>query len=133
MATCGICQRMQFLIAIFIDGMGKVHPPLGIGRTDEDRQWLLEHLEETEGRYELVLSERLLRSDSIGLLGLQRGSVVWSAPHWLLEAIASASWKTAIPPDRQAAILARLPLIPALRPFLRRLQQGADHRQLALL
>jgi hypothetical protein len=61
------------------------------------------------------------------------GSVVWSTPHWLLEAIASASWQIAVPPGRRAAILARLPLIPALRPFLRRFEGRLDQRQLALL
>jgi hypothetical protein len=134
MATCGICLRTPFLVAVPIDDVGGVRPPVGITRTDEDRRWLLEYLHESEGRCELVLPEWLLRNDPIGRLGLAQGSVVWAAPQWLLEAIAAASWRTAVPPRRRAAILARLPLIPTLRPFLRRFEgMPADQHQLTLL
>jgi hypothetical protein len=134
MATCGICLRTPFLVAVPLDDSGKVGAPLGILRVDEDRQWLLEQLQQTAGgTWELVLPEGLLRSDPIGQLALARGYVVWATPQWLLEAIASASWHTRVPPRRRAAILARLPLIPTLRPFLRRFQQMPDQQQFSLL
>lgn len=135
MATCGICLRTKFLVTVLIDDSGKARPPVGINRTDDERRWLLEYLlEETDGgHYELVLTEWLLRSDPIGQMALCRGLMVWTTPQWLLEAIAAASSHASVPPKRRAAILARLPLVPTLRPFLRRFQGTMDQRQLALL
>lgn len=134
MSTCGICLRRPFLIAVPIDDDGKVHPPLGVPRTDEERRWLLGCLKETEGPHcEFVLPEGLVRIDSIGQMALAQGSIVWITPQWLLEAISSASWQSRVPPRRRAAILARLPLISTLRPYLRRFHQTPDQQQLPLL
>lgn len=137
MAICGICQQKDFLIAVFVDDLGTAHQPLGIGYSDDERQWLLDYLlEENQGRpYELVLLDWLLRSDPISQMALARGSKVWMAPAWLLDAIAAAITSATVPMKRKAAILARLPLVPKFRPFLRRFEGAIDkrQRQIALL
>jgi hypothetical protein len=137
MATCGICQQKQLLVAVLVDDLGTAHPPLGIGCSDDERQWLLDYLlEETQGRpCELVLLDWLLRSDPISQMALARGSMVWMAPAWLLDAIAAVTSQTTVPMKRKAAFLARLPLVPKFRPFLRRFEGAIDkrQRQIALL
>lgn len=58
---------------------------------------------------------------------------VWIAPSPLLEAIRLAAGLTTRPHKHTAALLARWPTAPALRPFLRRLTASSHAHQLALL
>ncbi len=59
--------------------------------------------------------------------------VVWIAPSPLLEAIRLAAGLTTRPHKHTAALLARWPTVPALRPFLRRLTTARPTDQLSLL
>jgi hypothetical protein len=59
--------------------------------------------------------------------------VVWIAPSALLEAIRFATGLTNRPPKQTAALLARWPTAPALRPFLHRLHTARPTNQLSLL
>jgi hypothetical protein len=58
---------------------------------------------------------------------------VWIAPSPLLEAIRLTAGLTTRPHKHTAALLARWPTAPALRPFLRRLTTSSHAHQLALL
>jgi hypothetical protein len=59
--------------------------------------------------------------------------VVWIAPGPLLEAIRLAAGLTTRPHKHTAALLARWPTVPALRPFLRRFSESRATDQLSLL
>jgi hypothetical protein len=59
--------------------------------------------------------------------------VVWIAPSALLEAIRLAAGLTTRPLKQTAALLARWPTAPALRPFLQRLAVSPQPHQLSLL
>jgi hypothetical protein len=88
--------------------------------------WLAEH------NAHLVIPDTLLGAPCLHPAS-QTPVAVWIAPSPLLEAIRLAAGLTNRPPKHTAALLARWPTAPALRPFLRRLTASPDLQQLALL
>ena len=88
--------------------------------------WLAEH------NAHLVIPDTLLAQP-----GLHHPNpipvAVWIAPSPLLEAIRLAAGLTTRPSKHTAALLARWPTAPALRPFLRRFTASHPPDQLSLL
>lgn len=135
MASYGVSISRQMLIAVVMGEDRRLQSPLAITRCDDDRCWLLQHLEKNQGLdCAMVISDLTLRLDPIAVLARQLGAPVWVAPEWLLLAIAAATGAGPGPPRRRAGILARLPYVAQLRPFLRRFAGAADDpRQLRLI
>lgn len=105
-----------------------------VARTDDARWGFLEHLDATVGLdCELILPEYLLRADSIGRLAAERGMAVYFVPYPWAAAICAVAGLTTGPPARRAAMLARFPVVPSLRPHLRPAASASDCRQLKLL
>jgi hypothetical protein len=88
--------------------------------------WLVEH------NTHLVIPDTLLAAPCLNQSS-QVPIAVWIAPSPLLEAIRLAAGLTTRPPKQTAALLARWPTAPALRPFLRRLTAVRPPNQLSLL
>jgi len=88
--------------------------------------WLVEH------NAHLVIPDTLLATPCLNQAS-QIPIAVWIAPSPLLEAIRLAAGLTTRPPKQTAALLARWPTAPALRPFLRRLTLARPTDQLSLL
>ncbi len=80
----------------------------------------------------LVIPDTLLAAPCLNH-AIQIPVAVWIAPSPLLEAIRLAAGLTTRPPKQTAALLARWPTAPALRPFLRQLTDSPHPHQLALL
>jgi hypothetical protein len=80
----------------------------------------------------LVIPDTLLAASCLNQAS-QIPIAVWIAPSPLLEAIRLAAGLTTRPPKQTAALLARWPTAPALRPFLRRVIAPRIPDQLSLL
>lgn len=134
MSPCGLWPARRVLVAVVVDDDGRAAPPLRVERSDPARWALLEYLDAVHGTdCGLVVPEGLPAIDPVGRLAQEHGLLVWSAPQRLLDAIRAVAGLATGPPRRTAAMLARLPLVPALRDQLRRLGPANDRRQLPLL
>jgi hypothetical protein len=80
----------------------------------------------------LVIPDTLLAAPCLNHAS-QIPVAVWVAPSPLLEAIRLAAGLATRPSKQTAALLARWPTAPALRPFLRRLTAARPTDQLSLL
>lgn len=104
--------------------------PLRAALTDDARWGLLEYLAGCGSA--LVASEALARADPLPGQAARRGLTVWLIDDALLDALLRAAAIRS--PARAAALLARLPALAPLRPFLRQLTAAIpESRQLQLL
>lgn len=129
--VCGVWPTQRRLVAVVVKG-GVAGQPLVVPRTDDGRWSLLQQLSAEPG-LELTLPAHLLRGDPLAAFGMRAGVVLWAVPASLVEALQLAAGAALASPRAAAAMLARLPGIPALRPQLRRLTGTGDPRQLRLV
>jgi hypothetical protein len=125
MISCGIWPDRRKLVAVILDDAGRARRPILVARTARAVEALATYLLEDIGA-EIVLVDACLK-EPLGRanFGNER---VWVAPGVLVEPIRHAA---ALSARATAAMLARLPRIPALRTQLRR--PACDPRQLTLL
>ena len=116
--------------AALIDPVTQCQLPLSLANTEPARGALLAWLAERSAH--LVIPDTLRAAPFLGQ-ARHTPVVVWIAPSPLLEAIRLAAGLTTRPPKQTAALLARWPTAPALRPFLRRLAAARPTDQLSLL
>ena len=128
MTTCGIWPRPRGLVAVLLDGAGRTRAS-SIALTDEARAGLACWL--AAAGADLVVDEALLKADPIASVARRSGVTVWIAAQPLVAALRSAA--AARGPRPSAALLARLPAIPWLRPHLRQLGPNGDAQQIQLL
>jgi hypothetical protein len=126
--TCGLWparrrEHANSLVAVVVDEEGRAQtPPLFIERSDEGAWSLLTHLEMEVGLdFALALPDYLARSGPLAHFALERGYSAWLVPGTIIEAVRIVANLATGPPARTAAALARLPLAPVLRGYLRRL------------
>lgn len=103
---------------------------LSLANTALAHTMLLDWLAEQNAQ--LVIPDTLLGTPSLNPTR-QTAVVVWIAPSALLEAIRFATGLNTRAHKQTAALLARWPSAPALRPFLRRLNTARPTKQLSLL
>jgi hypothetical protein len=115
---------------VLIDPVTQRQLPLSLANTALAHTTLLDWLAEQNAQ--LVIPDTLLGAPSLNP-ARHTAVVVWIAPSALLEAIRLATGLTHRPPKQTAALLARWPTAPALRPFLRRLNTARPAEQLSLL
>jgi hypothetical protein len=115
---------------VLIDPVTQRQLPLSLANTEQARGALLAWLAERSAH--LVIPDTLLGQPFLNQVRLTP-VVVWIAPSPLLEAIRLAAGLTTRAPKQTAALLARWPTAPALRPFLRRLTASPPPNQLSLL
>jgi hypothetical protein len=115
---------------VLIDPVTQRQLPLSLANTEQARGALLAWLAERSAH--LVIPDTLRRAPFLHQAH-QTPVVVWIAPSALLEAIRLAAGLTTRPLKQTAALLARWPSTPALRPFLRRLNTAPNTDQLSLL
>ena len=130
MTTCGVWLAPRSLVAVLVDHSGRARS-CSVALTDDARAgfalWL------AAARADLVVDQPLLEADPIAHLALRAGVTVWIAGPPLVPALRLAAAITRRSPRLSAAMLARLPTVPWLRSFLRRLGPPNAERQLALL
>jgi hypothetical protein len=101
---------------------GRAQAPFFVERSDEGAWALLNHLDAEVGLdCAIVLPDWLARSEPLARFALERGSAAWLVPPPIIEAVRVVAHLATGPPARTAAVLARLPLAPLLRRYLRRL------------
>jgi hypothetical protein len=127
--TCGLVFAPRRLVAVVLGPSGEARRAIRAALTDDARYGLVAYLANIGT--EIVAVETLVRTDTIAQRALAAGLVAWSVPVALVAAITRAAAIT--DPARAAAMLARLPRIPFLRPQLRRLATTVDPRQVPLL
>jgi hypothetical protein len=128
--TCGIWLARRRLVAVIIGPAGEARRPVRAARTAEARYGLVEYLAAAEA--EIVVTEALARTDALPGHAARRGVPIWTVDDGFAAALLGAA--AIRDPARAAALLARLPRIPLLRAYLRRLMPpGAPARQLPLL
>jgi hypothetical protein len=128
--TAGLWLARRRLVAVLVGPDAQAHRTLRAALTDDARFGLLEYLVQSE--VELVASDGLARSDLLPVQAARRGLAVWKADDSLVAALFRVA--AIRDPARAAALLARLPGTPFLRPWLRRLvPPGAQAHQLQLL
>ena len=129
-AVCGLWAGPRRSAAVLIDPVTQRQLPVSLANTEQARGALLAWLAERSAQ--LVIPDTLLGQPFLNQAS-HTPVVVWIAPSALLEAIRLATGLTHRPPKQTAALLARWPTAPALRPFLRRLAVSRSPDQLALL
>lgn len=122
MITCGVWRDGSRLLAVVLDDAGRTSKPIRMGTSFPAAEGLVAHLDETD----IVIGEQLL-SLPIARSAAATGRL-WIAPTALVEPIRLAASLSA---RGSAAMLARLPRIPAVRPLLHR--RVTDPKQLTLL
>lgn len=126
MISCGIWPSSRRLIAVIVSDAGRCRAPISIALSDEAAHALIEYLT-TEIDADIVLTDRFL-AKPIGQAAAAGRGRLWIAPTSLVESIRSAA---ALNARATAAMLARLPRVPTMRPLLRR--RLTDPKQLTLL
>lgn len=129
-AVCGLWSGPRRSAAVLIDPGAHRQFALSLANTALACTTLLDWL--AEHNAQLVIPDTLLGAPSLNPTR-QTAVVVWIAPSALLEAIRFATGLTTRAPRQTAALLARWPSAPALRPFLRRLNTTRPADQLSLL
>jgi len=129
-AFCGLWSGPRRSAAVLIDPVTQRQLPLSLANTEQARGALLAWLAERSAH--LVIPDTLLGQPFLNQVS-DTPVVVWIAPSPLLEAIRLAAGLTPRPIKQTAALLARWPTAPALRPFLRRLAVSPQPHQLSLL
>lgn len=130
-ATCGVWSTPRRLIAVLERSGTVVGTPAAIAKTREARWGFVTWLSAT-GAGAIVLTDEL-SGDGLIPLSLEAGLHVWLAPLQLVEGVRVAAALSRRPPRYTAALLARWPACPGLRPYLRQVPTRAeDRRQLAL-
>ena len=123
MISCGIWQSGHKLVAVVLGDAGRARKPIWVPCNERAAEALVAHLVEDAGA-EIVLPASLLTEP----IGRACSTGLWIVPCGLVEPIQKAA---ALSARATAAMLARLPRIPALRRQLRR--HATDPRQLSLL
>lgn len=115
MSVCGLWQGTHRLFAVIIDDEGNLHPHIRAPATPDNAHHLLTYLASAgigtliiaEHSYSLIAQARRLKLE------------ICLVPHDLLHAIRTATGLIHRPPRNTAILLARWPLVPALRAHLR--------------
>ena len=129
-AFCGLWPGPRRATAVLFDTLTQHQRALSLANTALAHTTLLEWLAQQNAH--LVIPDTLLTAPCLNQAG-QIPLAVWVAPSPLLEAIRLATGFTTRAPKQTAALLARWPTAPALRPFLRRLTAASPSGQLSLL
>jgi hypothetical protein len=130
-ALCGLWPTPRRFVAVILDH-GHPTPPIALAQTPAARAGLVQWLADRH-LTGLALSDAMA-CDPIVTLALDAQLTVWLVPATLLEAIRTATGFTQRPAKYTAALLARWPSTPALRPYLRRLTDSTpEPNQLCLL
>ena len=127
---CGLWSGPRRSAAVLLDPVSQRQLALSLANTEQARATLLDWLAE-QGAH-LVIPDTLLAQPGLHHPN-QIPVAVWIAPSALLEAIRFTTGLTTRAPRHSAALLARWPTAPALRPFLRRLNASRLPDQLSLL
>jgi hypothetical protein len=130
LALCGLWSGPRRSAAVLIDPVTQRQSPISLANTEQARGALLAWLAERSAQ--LVIPDTLLGQPFLNQAS-HAPVVVWIAPSPLLEAIRLATGLTTRAPKQTAALLARWPTAPALRPFLRRFAASRSPDQLSLL
>ena len=117
-SLCGLWPTPKRFIAVILE-RDHPRPPIALAQTHAARVGLVQWLAD-QPMTGLVLTDAMA-CDPIVALTLEAQLTVWLAPTTLLEAIRTATGFTNRPAKYTAALLARWPNIPALRPYLRQL------------
>ena len=129
-AFCGLWPGSRRATAVLFDTLTQHQRALSLANTTLAHTTLLDWLVEQNAH--LVIPDTLLAAPCLNPAS-PLPVAVWIAPSPLLEAIRYASGITNRTPKQTAALLARWPTAPALRPFLRRLTVVRPTDQLSLL
>ncbi len=129
-AFCGLWPGPRRATAVLFDTLTQHQRALTLANTALAHTTLLDWLVEQNAH--LVIPDTLLAAPCLNQAS-QIPIAVWIAPSPLLEAIRLAAGLTTRPPKQTAALLARWPTAPALRPFLRPLITSRLPGQLSLL
>jgi hypothetical protein len=129
-ACCGLWSGPRRSAAVLFDPLTQRQLTLSLANTAPAHTTLLDWLAEQSAH--LVIPDTLLALPCLNQAS-QTPVAVWVAPSALLEAIRLAAGLTTRAPKYTAALLARWPSAPALRPFLRRLAASPHPHQIALL
>jgi hypothetical protein len=127
---CGLWSGPRRATAVLFDTLTQHQHSLSLANTALAYTTLLDWLAHQNAH--LVIPDTLLAAPCLNQAS-QIPIAVWIAPSPLLEAIRLAAGLTTRPPRQTAALLARWPTAPALRPFLRRLAAARPTDQLSLL
>ena len=129
-AVCGLWVGPRRSAAVLIDPITQRQLPLSLANTAQAHGELLAWLAERSAQ--LVIPDTLLAEPFLNQAS-HTPVVVWIAPSAMLAAIRLATGLTTRAPKQTAALLARWPTAPALRPFLRRLAVSRSPDLLSLL
>lgn len=131
MTACGVWLGRRGLVAVLVDGTGRASFTATIVRTDAARWGLVQRLAAVGA--DLVIDHSHLPADPIALAALRAGLRVWVVGPPLIASLRAITGAARGPPRASATLLARLPSVPWLRSFLRRLLPEDHPRQIPLL
>jgi len=131
MTACGVWPASRGLVAVLVDGAGRVCFTAAVACTDSARWGLAQRLAAVGA--DLVVDESHLPADPIAFAARRAGVRVWVAGPPLVGLLRAVTGAARGPPKSSAMLLARLPAVPWLRTHLRRLEPEDDPRQVTLL
>jgi len=126
---CGLWPGPRRITGVLLDSQTQFQLPLSCANTEQARTALLAWL--AKQRAHLVIPDSLLGEPFFNQAS-HTPLTVWIAPNALVEAIRLATGLTSRPPQHTAALLARWPSVPQLRPFLRQFSAHLHPEQLTL-
>ena len=129
MTTCGLWLARRRLVAALLSSGGQGQRLVRAALTEDSRFGLAEHLVHAD--CEVVVTEALARADPLPAQLARRGLIVWLADDQLVAALLAIA--AVRDPARAAALLARLRVVSAWRPLLRRLPPADPAHQLRLV
>jgi hypothetical protein len=129
-AFCGLWPGPRGATAVLFDPLTRHQNTLSLANTALAHSTLLDWLAAHNAH--LVIPDTLLAAPCLNQAS-HTPLAIWIAPSPMLEAIRLAAGLTTRAPKHTAALLARWPTAPALRPFLRRLTASRSPEQFSLL
>jgi hypothetical protein len=130
-SPCGLWRTPRRLLAVVLDEHDRPRPPISVALT-HDARWGLVVWLQSKGCRDVVLTDLLARGDPIARIAVTSGVRLWMLPAQVVEGVRQATELTKRPPKHTAALLARWPSAPALRPYLRAAEPDVSDLQLAL-
>ena len=121
MSNCGIWKMRQRLVAVVVEDDARTsYSAVSAFCTDKARWALITHIHNTYGLdCAFVISQAMIEQDTFAIIATQKRAHVWVVSNELIKNVCLVIRLFNASPKRFALMLARLPLCPLFRKYLK--------------